>query len=139
MQFSAGLLCIGISFMILPIGIHFANVQGYSSVNWVLTSYTIQSIGDLFVSPIGYALVGQLAPTKLRGMMMGTWLMFGGVTGVLADYVSKMALSGTDSLSPLITNSSYSLTFSSVGMSAIFAGIVFLISAPLLARMTKEI
>jgi len=138
LQFSVGLLLIGISFVILPIGIHFANAQGYSNVNWVLASYTVQSVGDLFVSPIGYALVGQLAPPNLRGMMMGTWLMFGGVTGVLADYFSKMALGGTDSVNPLITNLSYSQTFFNVGASAIIAGMVLLICTPIIAKMTQE-
>lgn len=138
LQFSFALLIIGVSFAILPLGIHFADARGYSSVNWVLASYTLQSIGDLFLSPVGYAMVGQLAPKHLRGLMMGTWLMFGGITGVLADYLSRLAAGTANSIDPLVTNASYSHTFNLVGWSAITAGVILLLFVPVMARLTQE-
>lgn len=123
-QFSIGLILIGIAYIILPIGIAFANNQGYSNVNWVICSFMLQAIGDVFVSPVGYAMVGQLAPRQLRGLMTGAWLMFGGITGIFADYFSQMAMSTSSVTNPLFTNMGYSHTFYLVGITAILAGFV---------------
>lgn len=137
-QFSLSLLLIGTSFAILPVGISMADAQGYTNFNWILVSYIMQSVGELFISPIGYAMVGQLAPVRLRGLMMGIWMMITGVAAILSDHFSKMALGTTDSIDPLITNASYSHTFGLLGWSAIIAGGLLFISIPLVARLTHE-
>lgn len=137
-QFSLALLLIGIAFAILPVGISFANAQGYTNFNWILISYVLQSVGELFISPIGYAMVGQLAPIRLRGLMMGMWMMVIGVAAILSNHFSKMALGTTESIDPLVTNASYSHTFSILGWSAIIAGILLFIAIPVVARLTLE-
>ncbi len=136
-QFSLALLLIGIAFAILPVGISFANAQGYTNFNWILVSYILQSVGELFISPIGYAMVGQLAPKRLRGLMMGMWMMITGIAAILSDFFSKMAL-GTESVDPLITNASYSHTFGMLGWSAIAAGALLFVFIPLIAKLTQE-
>lgn len=136
-QFSLALLLIGAGFAILPIGIQFANADGYVNFNWIIASYTLQSLGELFISPIGYAMVGQLAPVALRGIMMGIWMMITGVSAIMSDHFSKMALT-TDSVSPLITNAGYSHTFGMLGWSTIGVGIGLLVLTPFVARLTQE-
>lgn len=138
LQFSMALLMIGVAFAILPVGISLADANGYVNFNWILASYVLQSTGELFISPIGYAMVGQLAPRRLRGLMMGMWMMITGVAAILSDHFSKMALGSTDSISPLATNASYSHTFGSLGWSAIIAGGILFIAIPLITRLTQE-
>ncbi len=138
LQFSFALIMIGIAFAILPIGIHFADAQGFSNFNWILVSYILQSVGELFISPIGYAMIGQLAPIRLQGLMMGTWLMITGVAATMSDYFSKMALGTTQSIDPLVTNPSFSHTFAILGWTSICGGIILLISIPLILRLTHE-
>lgn len=138
LQFSFALLLIGIAFALLPIGINLADANGYTSFSWILVSYVLQSVGELFISPIGYAMVGQLAPLRLRGLMMGMWMMVTGVSAIMSDYFSKMALGTTDSINPLVTNSSYSHTFNLLGWSSIAAGIVLFILMPYIAKLTSE-
>ena len=137
-QFSLALLLIGIAFAILPFGIGMANAQGLTNFNWVFVSYILQSIGELFISPIGYAMVGQLAPLRLRGLMMGSWMMLTGIAAILSDYFSKMALGSSASMDPLLTNASYSHTFGMLGWSAIAAGVLLLILTPAVAKLTRE-
>lgn len=137
-QFSLALLLIGISLAILPLGISMANTQGLTNFNWIMASYVLMSAGELFISPIGYAMVGQLAPLRLRGLMMGIWMMITGVAAILSDHFSKVALGTTQSIDPLVTNASYSQTFGLLGWSAIVAGVVLFISIPLVARLTQE-
>lgn len=137
-QFSIALILIGSALCLLPIGIHFANAEGYTNFNWILVSFILQSIGELFMAPIGYAMIGQLAPINLQGIMMGTWLMIMGVASTLSGYFSNLALGSAQSLDPLITNAGYSYTFRLLGLAAISAGVLLFICVPLVLRLTHE-
>jgi POT family proton-dependent oligopeptide transporter len=137
-QFSLALLLIGSAFAILPVGISFANAEGYVNFNWILASYILQSAGELFISPIGYAMVGQLAPLHLRGLMMGMWMMITGIAAISSDHFSKLALGTAISTDPLVTNASFSHTFGLLGWSAIAAGVALLVAVPLITRLTHE-
>jgi POT family proton-dependent oligopeptide transporter len=137
-QFSMALLMIGTSFAILPLGIHYADPAGLTHFNWILVSYILQSAGELFISPIGYAMVGQLAPRRLQGLMMGTWMMITGVAATLSAYFSKMALGSMGSTDPLITNVSFSHTFGLLGWSSIAMGVALIVAVPLVTRLTQE-
>lgn len=137
-QFSFALIMIGIALSLLPIGIHFANPEGYTNFNWVLVSFILLSIGELCIAPVGYAMIGQLAPINLQGILMGTWLMILGVASILSGYFSRLALGNTDSLNPLITNKGFSFTFGLLGLSAIAAGILLFICVPLVLKLMHE-
>ncbi len=138
LQFSFALLLIGIAFAILPVGISFADAQGYMNFYWILTSYVLQSAGELFISPIGYAMVGQLAPLRLRGLMMGMWMMVTGIAAILSDQFSKMALGNSSTIDPLVTNAGFSHTFGILGWSAISASVLLFLCIPLVTRLTQE-
>lgn len=137
-QFSLALMLIGTAFVLLPIGISLANAEGYVSFGWILGCYLLQSLGELFISPIGYAMVGQLAPLRLRGLMMGIWLMITGIAAILSDHFSKMALGTSESTNPLVTNAGYSHTFGMLGWSAIGVGVFLFILIPLVTKLTQE-
>jgi POT family proton-dependent oligopeptide transporter len=137
-QFSIALLLIGIALAILPLGIHYSNSQGYTSFNWVLMSYILQSSGELFLSPIGYAMVGQLIPVRLQGLLMGTWLMITGVSATTAEYFAKMALQHTQSIDPLVTNQSFSHAFGLLGWISIASALILYVISPWLTRLTQE-
>lgn len=136
--FTLGLFCIGLGFVVLPIGIRLADAHGYVNFIWIFLSYIFQSIGELMLSPIGYAMVGQLAPHRLRGMMMGAWMMITGVAGVFSSWLSNMAIAGTDSPDPLLSNPGYSHMFNLIGWVAIAGGIVLTILLPLLRYLINE-
>ena len=139
LQFSFSLLMIGIAYLILPVGIHFADTLGFVNFNWIIATYVLQSIGELFISPIGYAMIGELAPLHLRGLMMGMWMMLTGVAAILSGYFSKVALGDTVSLNPLVTNAAFSHTFGMLGLSAVVVALVlFVLVRPLAAMMRVE-
>ncbi|QMT60247.1 peptide MFS transporter [Legionella sp. PC997] len=137
-QFALALLFIGIAFAILPIGIAYANYEGLVSPSWIILSYILQSIGELLISPIGYAMIGYLAPTSLQGVMMGMWMLNSGVGATLSSYSSNLMIDGKDSVSPLITNSGYSHVFLMLGLFAIGSSIVLFILVPKLKELIQE-
>ncbi|MDX1900396.1 MAG: oligopeptide:H+ symporter [Gammaproteobacteria bacterium] len=138
LQFAFALFIIGVGLAILPIGIHLADAHGYVNFNWILWSYICQSIGELFISPIGYAMVGQLAPVNLQGPMMGIWMMTTGVGATLSGYFSNLALSASNSTNPLISNPGFSHAFSLLGWISIGTGVLLLVVTPFVLRLTQE-
>src|SRR5207237_5535429 len=59
-QFATSLLLMALGFLILPLGIKLAGIDGKSAFGWLFMSYVLQSIGELLISPIGYAMIGTL-------------------------------------------------------------------------------
>ncbi|HSX38792.1 MAG TPA: oligopeptide:H+ symporter [Chlamydiales bacterium] len=137
-QFTTALLLIGIGFLLLPLGIYFADAKGYSNINWVIGCYFFQSVGELFISPIGYAMIGQLIPPKLQGFAMGAWLMVSGVAATMSNFFSQDALGSSEATNPLITNISYSAVFLKLGISAIIMSIIVLLLKKFLHKLIQE-
>jgi len=53
---------------------------------WLISSYFIVTIGELFLSPMGLSFVSKVAPAKMRGLMMGGWF---GATAI-GNYLSGL-------------------------------------------------
>ena len=137
-QFTLSLFLIGLAFILLAVSINFADANGYISFNWIIISYILQSIGELCISPIGYAMIGQLIPHRLQGIMTGTWMMLTGVAAILSNYFSQMAIGASTKTNPLVTNPYFFKTFNILGFAAIIAGIITLCLVPFLHRLIKE-
>lgn len=98
----------------------------------------MQSIGELLISPIGYAMIGFLAPPSLHGIMMGMWMLNTGVGAVLSSYSSNLMLNAQESTSPLITNADYGHVFLMLGLVALAASGVLFALAPKLRALMQE-
>lgn len=138
LQFACALFFIGIAFLILPMGIAGADKTGLSNVNWILACYFLQSLGELLLSPVGYAMIGQLAPANLQGMMMGAWMMMTGVAATASNHFSNMMIGTTVTNDPLVTNAGFSNVFSLLGWIAVAAGVALLLLTPLLKRLMSD-
>ena len=65
-QFAASLLLMALAFFSLTLGIKLAGPDGKSAFIWLFLNYVLQSIGELLIMPIGYAMIGKLAPRRYR-------------------------------------------------------------------------
>lgn len=138
-QFCAAIFLMGAGLLVIPLGITFANADGYVSATWITIGYALQGMGELFIGPIGYAMVGQLAPPRLRGVMMGTWMMGTGMGGAITGVVSKWATySTTGDLSPLATNATYGRVFVLLGITSVVVAAILFWLRPLLDRLIRE-
>ena len=58
------------------------------SVLWLMGSYGVITIGELFLSPMGLSLVSKLSPVRITSLMMGGWFLATSIgnklSGVLA-------------------------------------------------------
>ncbi|MBF8263117.1 MAG: dtpA 1 [Parachlamydiales bacterium] len=137
-QFTTALFLIGVGFLLPPIGIYLADSKGYSAIGWIIGSYVLQSVGELFISPIGFAMVGQLIPSRLQGLAMGTWYMVAGVAATLSNYFSQTAIGSSNAIDPLITNPSYSSSFLKLAICSIAGSAVLFFLRPLLHKLIQE-
>jgi len=64
---------------------------------WLITTYFILTIAELFLSPIGISFVSRVAPPKYKGLAQGGWLAATSVgnilVGVMGIFWSKVSLS----------------------------------------------
>lgn len=135
--FAIGLTCIGLAIIALAIGIYFSNSQGLTAIQWPAMTYALLALAEISLSPIGYALVGELAPPSLRGILMGSWLLTSGVAAILSNVFSNLALGIKQSISPLASNPSYSHIFLLLGTCGIFMGLLLFLLKPLLVKLMK--
>ena len=89
-QFAASLLLMAVAFFILTLGIKLAGPDGKSAFIWLFLNYVLQSIGELLIMPVGYAMIGKLAPKQYQGVMMGSWMLVTGLASLFAGDFSGM-------------------------------------------------
>lgn len=137
-QFALALLCIGFAFMLLPCGIARASNAGLVAPQWVVASFVLQSMGELLLSPVGYAMVGRLVPQSLQGVMMGMWMLTVGVGSTLASFTSNSMSAGGEGASPLLTNALFAEVFLKLGLLAVAAALFLWLLVPVLKRWMAE-
>lgn len=127
--FSIGIFLMGAGYLLLSFAIsHTANQLGYISMIWVVLSYLLQSSGELFIGPIGNAMVGSLVPPHLEGVMMGFFQLFMGVAGAVSSIMAQSAQT-VEYIAPLKTNPVFIHSFTLFGGTAVgVAAFVMLLS-----------
>ncbi len=79
-----GMILTGVAFMILVVGSiglpspksiggQVAPADSLVSVYWLISTYFLLTVAELFLSPIGISFVSKVAPPKYKGMMQGGW------------------------------------------------------------------
>lgn len=93
-KFAWGTLIAGLSSVVmvaacLVTNIYFNKVSSW----WIVNSYGVFTISELFVSPVGLSLTSKVAPRRLTALMMGGWFITtslgGKISGILAGFWDK--------------------------------------------------
>jgi len=136
-QFATSLLLMAVAFLILPVGIKLAGGDGKSAFFWLFVSYVLQSIGELLISPIGYAMIGKLAPRQYQGVMMGSWMLVTGLASLFAGDFSGMIPEPTGATA-LSTNPGYIKLFAELGAGSLAVGIGLVVLIPFLRKLITD-
>ncbi len=67
-----------------------ANGAIKSSAWWFISSYSIITIGELCLSPMGLSLVSKLSPPRLTALMMGGWFLSTSIGNKLSGVLSSL-------------------------------------------------
>lgn len=134
-KFALGTIFMGLGFVILPLAIGFDDPAGKINLWWVVLSYSLQTLGELFLSPVGLSMITTLSPKKLVGMMMGVWFFATALANALAGFISEWTALPSGSNDPLATDQPFSHVFGVIGWIAIGVGVIFLFFAPILKQL----
>jgi len=59
------------------------------SPNWLISSYFVITIGELFLSPMGLSFVSKVAPARMKGLMMGGWFGATAIGNYLSGFIGS--------------------------------------------------
>ncbi len=119
-KFSLSFLFNGLSFLVLVIGLHYAISNGVKlNQMFIILCYLIIAFGELFISPIGLAMVSTLVPQRLNGAMMGIFLMSIGFGGKLAGFLAQSAVNDSTNISLTTLETVYRNSFETYALFSI--------------------
>jgi proton-dependent oligopeptide transporter, POT family len=88
-KFAFGLLFVGLAFIVMVPAGTIAQTQGIRvSALWLATSYFLQVVGEMCLSPVGLSVVTKLSPVRIVGLMMGVWFLATALGNKLAGYAA---------------------------------------------------
>ncbi len=85
-----GMIVLGLGFVVMASAQTQAEQHGTVGPQWLAIVYTLHTIGELMLSPVGLALASRFAPARLGGLLMGAWLAATGVASYLAGSLETM-------------------------------------------------
>lgn len=139
MKFAISFWFLALTFLAFIASAHFITDTQLGSAVWVLIAMLFFSLGELCLSPIGLSAITMLAPPKIVGLMMGTWLISLGIGGKLASLLAHLAAvnpaqdTGAASIKHIYTH-----TFWIFIIIAIVVSFIALALTPLIKRLTVD-
>lgn len=93
-KFAWGTIIAGSSSLIMVLACLSTNIyENKVSSAWIVSSYGVFTISELFMSPVGLSLVSKVAPRRFTALMMGGWFLTtslgGKISGILAGFWDK--------------------------------------------------
>ena len=134
-KFAIGIGLVGLAFLVLSASTYFADTQGLISIEWVIGCYLLLGAAELFISPIGLSMVGQLTAPKNEGTAMGLWLLSNGVGSSLSFYLTKITVYTGQTTNPLNTNGLYGYRFCEFGLAALALAVILSLLSPKLVKI----
>jgi proton-dependent oligopeptide transporter, POT family len=85
-----GLLITGLSALVMVAAANSTDLEHEkASTWWLIASYGVITIGELFLSPMGLSLVSKLSPSRITALMMGGWFLSTSIGNKLAGIMSS--------------------------------------------------
>ncbi len=93
-KIGVGFLLTGVSFLILALSCHQENIL--VSPFWIVVAIFVQTLGELWIVPIGFSNVSKLSPLRFRSFMMSFWLMAIAYGNYLGGFIAQFSLSDSE-------------------------------------------
>ncbi|PHR61727.1 MAG: MFS transporter [Robiginitomaculum sp.] len=127
MKFALAVFQLGLGFLVLVWGA--GNGQNLTPVIFIFLIYLLHTTGELCMSPVGLSAMTRLAPTKMVGLMMGTWFLASAAgNSVSAIIAQATAVVGPNGESMVLD------VYSKVGWYAIGISVLMALAAPIIKK-----
>ncbi len=137
MKFALGVLFTALGFLLLAVGSRFFAHAGLTSPWWLVTSYLLQTTGELLISPVGLAMITLLAPRKLVGMMMGVWFLAQAASFAIGGGLASLA-SIPSHLSAVASLPIYTHAFTLFGSISVVFSLISFALVPVLKSLIRD-
>ncbi len=137
LKFALGMAVNALSFGLLFVSSHLLNAAGMVMSGWVIVVYLLIAVGELFLSPIGLAMVTELVPLRLVGMMMGIFFISLGIGGKLAGLFANISAVPSNIVTVAGIDQIYHHAFFVYFMIAAVAAVISFIVIPLIKHLVK--
>ena len=87
-KMALGLFMLALSYIVMA-GAAYVSPQGGASWLWLLVFFALITLGELYLSPIGLALVARVSPPQILSMMMGLWFITSFTGNLLQGYIGS--------------------------------------------------
>ena len=137
-KFGYGFIFLGLGFLIFYSSKFFANPNGITPIWTFIFAYLIVTLGELCLSPIGLSMVTKLSPTRLHGVMMGTWFLASAYGQYGAGLIGATLAKGDNSIENPTNYQKfmqYTSGYESIGYIALISGVILILISPQLKKM----
>ena len=131
LKFGLGLVMMGLGFLVMYYAAQIVVAGEKAGMMWLVMTYFLHSIGELTLSPVGLSATTKLAPRQYLGQMMGIWFVGAALGTLIAGQVAGEFDPDNVAEIPNI--------FMSVVMFGVGAGIIFIITSPLLKKWMGDV
>ncbi|HZX71448.1 MAG TPA: peptide MFS transporter [Rhodanobacter sp.] len=135
-KFGIGLLLVAASYGVLVYAIgHLQHADG--RIGWwpLALCYLLQTLGELALMPIGYALVGQLAAPEEASLAMGGWFFGVALAYQLAGWIATLTIQTPAAGSAMTGMADYAQVYGQLFGWGIGVALLFLLAAPWIRRL----
>ena len=127
-KFGIGLLLVALGYGVLLYAVDYLQLPGGKVAAWTLLAcYLGSTVGELALSPIGYALVGKLAAADEVSLAMGGWFFGVSVSYDLSGQIAALTTRGGIE--------AYARVFEGLLYGGVAIALVYLIAAPWIVKL----
>lgn len=135
-KFAIGLTVTGLSFLLLSIGGATTPAGAKTVIAWIVVFQFVIAIGEMCLSPVGFALTSALAPKRLAGFAMGIWYLAVAIAFFLSGVIAlPVAESAAGVPAPPFA---FEVSFAAYGAAGIVMGLVVVLLTPRLRRLAAD-
>jgi POT family proton-dependent oligopeptide transporter len=87
-KMALGLFLLALGFVAMVIGALTTAGGQLASPIWLFLAYTLHTMGELCLSPVGLSFVTKLAPAALASLLMGCWFLANFFANLLGGYIA---------------------------------------------------
>lgn len=74
-KLAVGCILVGVSFLVMLPAARIVSGGAKASILWIASCIAVQTVGEIYLSPVGLSLVTKLAPARMVSMFMGVWFL----------------------------------------------------------------
>lgn len=127
MKFALAVFQLGLGFIVLVWGA--GNGDNLTPILFIFLIYLLHTTGELCMSPVGLSAMTRLSPTKMVGLMMGTWFLASAAGNSVSALIAQAtAVVGPNGESQVLD------VYSKVGWTAIGISVAMALASPIIKK-----